>query len=478
EACADFRTGYYPGSAWTFDDCVDVWKRYARTTSPDLRGRLPHVDTWRQTASELRRVGSPCLVASDPTSDGAGSSTIRHIATWIFADEMGCDWVTPDWGKKRVDGGNGTVLYCHRIATAAELEFAKTIKDLRAMRQELRAMRQCSVIDFLAYFQFDVPSVDLPEKGTVEIIQASAELNLTDANERVKMELENAGFVNAPNTTVIFTIHPNFASEYLTSLGNWDEARRRSVRTVLHEARQNFHRHPRPWYDENPDCAFVSTRLNVAMHVRMGDRRAFQDGSLDYFGHLEVFMDKVRQEVVGMGLETPLFHIFSETLVPCPSEETGLFDEFPIWPVKLDQIPACLEAKEPDDCAEKRTKIRPFCNAIRSGIFHVAGMPLVLHVGQNVQNAMSCMIQADALLMGCSTFGQVAGLLTKGISLFSTSCDGNYTLPQYRTTPPLAMAERGYLWVPVAGSWRNPVLESTELLRGALDELMAARGGF
>lgn len=74
------------------------------------------------------------------------------------------------------------------------------------------------------------------------------------------------------------------------------------------------------------------------MHVRMGDRRTFQDGSLDYFRHLEVFMHTVRQEVVGMGLETPLFHIFSETLVSCPSEETGLFDEFPTWPVKLDQV--------------------------------------------------------------------------------------------------------------------------------------------
>ena len=94
EACSDLRTGKYPGSAWTFDDCVDVWERYARTVPPGLQRRLPHVDKWKQAASELRRVGSPCLVASDPTSDGAGSSTVRHIATWIFAEEMGCDWVS------------------------------------------------------------------------------------------------------------------------------------------------------------------------------------------------------------------------------------------------------------------------------------------------------------------------------------------------------------------------------------------------
>lgn len=172
EVCADFRKGTYPGSAWTFDDCVVVWELYVRNVPAERRGRMPHVDTWRQTASELRRVGSPCLVASEPTRDGAGSSTIRHIATWIFAEEMGCDWVTPDWGKKLVLGGNGTVLYCHRIATLAEMNLAKSINEKQAMREKTRSMNQCSIIDFLAYFQFDVPSVDLPEKGTAEVIQA------------------------------------------------------------------------------------------------------------------------------------------------------------------------------------------------------------------------------------------------------------------------------------------------------------------
>lgn len=164
EVCEDFWTGKYPGSAWTLDDCIDVWKRYARTVPLGLQGRLPHVDTWRQAASELRRVGSPCLVASDPTSDGAGSSTIRHIAAWVFAEDMGCDWVTPDWGKQHVDGGNGTVMYCHRTATTPELDLSKPNKDLQALRR-------CSVINWLAYFQFDVPSVNLPAIGRVKVIQ-------------------------------------------------------------------------------------------------------------------------------------------------------------------------------------------------------------------------------------------------------------------------------------------------------------------
>ena len=108
-------------------------------------------------------------------------------------------------------------------------------------------------------------------------------------------------------------------------------------------------------------------------------------------------------------------------------------------------------------------------------MFRVVGKTIVLHVSHDVQNAMSCMIQADAVLMGCSTFGQVAGLLTNGISFFSTECDGPKTPFQYKIIPPLAVAERGHLWVPISGSWRDPVLTSTQILRGALDDLIAVK---
>lgn len=165
EACVDFAAGSYPGSSWTMDNCIDVWTRFTRTAPNGLQLRLPVVDMWKETASELRRVGSPCLVASEPTSDGAGSSTIRHLAAWIFAEEMGCDWVTPDWGKRRVVGGNGTVVYCHRTATSKEMGLPKT-------KAEVQATRRCSVIDWLAYFQFDVPSVSLPEGRDMKVIQA------------------------------------------------------------------------------------------------------------------------------------------------------------------------------------------------------------------------------------------------------------------------------------------------------------------
>ena len=166
EACVDFASGGgYPESAWTLDDCMEVWTQFGDTMPQGQHRRLPHVDTWRETATELRRAGSPCLAASKPSGDGAGSSTIRHLASWVFAEEMGCDWVTPDWGKRHVGAGNGTVMYCHRTATALEMDHADPSDGL----QELH---HCSVVDWLAYFQFDVPSVSLPDHGTVEVIQA------------------------------------------------------------------------------------------------------------------------------------------------------------------------------------------------------------------------------------------------------------------------------------------------------------------
>lgn len=86
-------------------------------------------------------------------------------------------------------------------------------------------------------------------------------------------------------------------------------------------------------YEKTPECAYDPARLNFAIHIRMGDRRAMLGESLGYFYLLEQFMDTVSKEVVRKGLVPPLFHVFSETLIPCPQDDTGIFDEFPSWPV-------------------------------------------------------------------------------------------------------------------------------------------------
>lgn len=70
----------------------------------------------------------------------------------------------------------------------------------------------------------------------------------------------------------------------------------------------------------------------------MGDRRLLAGTNDRYFGMLEALMGSITDSVLRRKLAPPLFHVFSETLQPCPSEVTGAFGEFPNWPVELTQV--------------------------------------------------------------------------------------------------------------------------------------------
>lgn len=79
--------------------------------------------------------------------------------------------------------------------------------------------------------------------------------------------------------------------------------------------------------------------LNFAIHVRLGDRAAKLNKSIDdYLGYLNVFMYILTAAVTDRGLDQPIFHVFSETALPCPSEENRTFPEFPLWPVEEYQV--------------------------------------------------------------------------------------------------------------------------------------------
>lgn len=145
-----------------------------------------------------------------------------------------------------------------------------------------------------------------------------------------------------------------------------------------------------------------------------------------------------------------------------------------IHPVTIEmamQIQACYNAKEPDNCFEKRQGLGG-CIPERDGIFYVQDKPMALHLNPDIRNALSCMIKADGIVMGCSTFGQIAGILSQGISFFSMECAGDMTGIKSRMTPGLAVAEKGHRWVPVRGSWLDPVLYSTDILRLAVEEFV------
>lgn len=167
DACRDYATGERSDVAWTLDDCTEVWSQFVDTIPLEEQRSMGLVEIWRDTAAELRQQGAPCFAASEPTADGIGSSTTRLLASWIFAEEMGCDWVTPNWGQPHVIERNGTevIWYCHFVDTVTERELDSSYQGLHESR--------CTAVDWLDYFQFGASSVSLPVKGTSKTFRVS-----------------------------------------------------------------------------------------------------------------------------------------------------------------------------------------------------------------------------------------------------------------------------------------------------------------
>lgn len=76
------------------------------------------------------------------------------------------------------------------------------------------------------------------------------------------------------------------------------------------------------------------------------------------------------------------------------------------------------------DCLEVQAGLSS-CPPDRSGIFHVKDRPLLIHVGADVKNEMSCMVHADGMMTGCSTFGQVRNTFAICLIMTPSRCDEN-----------------------------------------------------
>lgn len=122
----------------------------------------------------MRLRGKPCLVESVVSADGVGSSTLRHVAAWVFAEEVGCDWLTPDWGIPKIDQ-HGTMVYCHTVAIPQEVEDMKQkIATSNASAQELQAMvHRCSLTNWLDFFNLAEASVEPPEADSIKEIEVA-----------------------------------------------------------------------------------------------------------------------------------------------------------------------------------------------------------------------------------------------------------------------------------------------------------------
>lgn len=166
DACSDFNKGMeYSGSPWTLNDCIQVWTHFVDTVPSELNRRPWGINLWRQAAQRLRLDGSPCLVASTPSPGGAGSYMIQQLGAWIFAEQIGCDLVSPDWRSRLLAPGEDTAaLYCHTVATTRETEQA-------LLRRQADDIRHCTMISWPEYFQLDIPSVELPERRSFRVIE-------------------------------------------------------------------------------------------------------------------------------------------------------------------------------------------------------------------------------------------------------------------------------------------------------------------
>lgn len=79
--------------------------------------------------------------------------------------------------------------------------------------------------------------------------------------------------------------------------------------------------------------------MSFAIHIRLGDRGKGPHAiTREYRRRLDKLIFAVSEAVKAEGQLPPMFHIFSETVEPCPSEETGVFDEFPEWPLEADEV--------------------------------------------------------------------------------------------------------------------------------------------
>lgn len=175
QACEEFPERKRSGSGWLFSECAAMWTAWTRTLEDADFVNIRLREVFNETASRLRQEGNPCVVDSIQYQDGAGSASVRHLATWMLAEELGCDWVAPKLSSQRIDE-DGTQMYCHKTVTVHQLhqtavsEFHGEIDPANFPERVLR----CEVVNWLAYFRFRDHGVQWNSIGGTKTIEVSA----------------------------------------------------------------------------------------------------------------------------------------------------------------------------------------------------------------------------------------------------------------------------------------------------------------
>lgn len=144
-ACQEFPTEGTVGSGWLLEDCIDVWRSWAMSLVKTTAFMKENRQFFFEVADRLRQQGTPCYVKAPNDVDGAGSRTMRYFATWVYAEEMGCDSLLPT--GYRPGSATDDILYCHR---------SKYIKE---------EDQRCAAVDWLGYFNMSNHMKPFPEDG-------------------------------------------------------------------------------------------------------------------------------------------------------------------------------------------------------------------------------------------------------------------------------------------------------------------------
>lgn len=144
--CEVFGSETRENIGWQFADCLDVWTAWNKSLSG--RHDLPNTDVnvrnfFSTVAEQYRAAQFPCEVKSVQWNDGAGSRTMRFLADWIFARNLGCDWMGVG---ETTNGTKSSELYCHAAA--------RTASDPRGISPEDESAR-CTHVNWLKFFNLE-----------------------------------------------------------------------------------------------------------------------------------------------------------------------------------------------------------------------------------------------------------------------------------------------------------------------------------
>ena len=169
KACEEFDDQTPIGSGWLRSHCAAVWNGWVLTLDQQQRVPSSYREDFAEMSAELRRRGEPCLVKSIRYPDGAGSSAVRHLATWMFAVEMGCDWIIPSQSWNSIHGGgDDSSLYCHKMMVHDRTH----PRDQEGLGES--RFWHCKVTNWLQFFHYDAHAVNGSRSRLTKVIKVRA----------------------------------------------------------------------------------------------------------------------------------------------------------------------------------------------------------------------------------------------------------------------------------------------------------------